>query len=443
MSTGWVGLTEGPSKWGVVMSRDTRGAKSILLAGAVFAMLLVTASLGAGRAIAAGGEFSDPSPNAPPAASVFNTTPSCPLTAADGYACVVPTSAWPPQDPDNPDRYLNSAYWPGEKRPDITMYATLQYGYSYQNCSAKMTHYCVLLDAQASGYPTTHTPQVGDLWFVPGECFAVGPGAAVPGGCTDDANDWYDGYVDEVFPDGSFIASSGGSTTAADSGLYEYWFSGAMDPYADFIGFFPSGQSPSIPVNVLVFPGNGVSLTVHDSNGQTCTAAVSEVKCVFTEPEGVPVTFTSPQSGSTISLGGNVACGGSGPCTVTFDGTNAGKNVYAEFAPPDSGGGSSGSPAGTGGSGAGPGSSGTSGIKPRIARVRTGRGVIHATLTGSHLVCKLSRWNGRRWVRLDGTRHGTSVTYRHLKAGRYRLTVVSGKLSATKIVTLRKEKIKP
>jgi hypothetical protein len=75
---------------------------------------------------------------------------------------------------------------------------------------------------------------------------------------------------------------------------------------------------------------------------------------------------------------------------------------------------------------------------PRIVHVRTSRGMIQATIAGSHLVCGLSRWNGRRW---QPTRVGpcrTSVTYRHLTAGRYRLTVVSRKASATKVVILRR-----
>ena len=94
-----------------------------------------------------------------PAPSVYNTTPSCALNATDYYQCA--PSSLPPKDASNPERYLNSAYWPAEKRPDIEIYAVQKYGYDYQNCTAKLPHYCFLLDAQAVGYPVTHMPQAG------------------------------------------------------------------------------------------------------------------------------------------------------------------------------------------------------------------------------------------------------------------------------------------
>jgi hypothetical protein len=418
---------------------DKRGAMTVRLAGALFAVLLVIAWLGAGRGIAApGGEFSNPSPNAPPPASAYNTTPSCPPTAGNNYYCSAPTSSWPPEDASSPERYLNSAYWPAEKRPDVETYAIQQYGYDYQNCSAKMTHYCFLVDAQAVGYPVTHTPQVGDLWLAPGECLAWGSGAALPAGCTDNGSDWYLGYVEQVFPDGSFIQSWGGSDTPADSGIGETWFSGAMDPYTDFIGFFPAGQSPHLPpVQVSVYINTNSSDTgsgsIRDSNGQTCSSGAADTACSFTEPQGVPVTFTAtPQSASALE-GWEGACSGSGACTVTF---NAPRTwLGAEFVAPGSGSGNGVIP-GTGGGSSNAGATTHAGTRPRIVGVRTARAMIHATLAGSHLVCKLSLWNRHRWQRPRVARCGTSVTYRHLTAGRYRLTVVSGNTSATKVVIL-------
>lgn len=226
--------------------------------------LCVLALVFPAAASAATGEFENPSWTQLPTATAYNTTPSCAPDADNAYDCVVPDSSLPPQDGANPERYLDSAYWPAEKRPDIEMYAIQKYGYAYQNCAADLAHYCFLVDAQAVGYPVTHTPQVGDLWVAPGECLAWGgSGAALPSGCTDSASDWYVGYVEQVFPDGSFIQSWGGSMTAADSGLGETWFSGAMDPYTDFIGLMPAGT-----------PLPGSSTTTTTTTPSTPTACV-------------------------------------------------------------------------------------------------------------------------------------------------------------------------
>jgi hypothetical protein len=212
-------------------------------------------------AAAQSGEFDNPSWAALPAPAAANTTPSCPLTADDDYQCQVPDSSLPPQDSANPERYLDSAYWPAEKRPDIEIYAIQKYGYGYENCAAELPHYCFLLDAQAVGYPISHTPAVGDLWVAPGECLAWGgSGATLPSGCTDSAADWYIGYVEQVFPDGSFIQSWGGSATTADSGLSETWFSGAMDAFTDFIGLMPAGTP---------LPGAGTTTTTTTTSTTT------------------------------------------------------------------------------------------------------------------------------------------------------------------------------
>lgn len=184
-------------------------------------------------------EFNNPSESRLPRASAYNRTPMCTLSATDYDQCTVQPSAQPPRDPNNPERYLNSAYWPAEKRPDIEMYAIQRYGYDYKNCSARLPHYCFLVDAIAVGYPVTHTPRVGDLWLAPCNRMTWDDGATPS--CGANPNDeWYLGYVERVFPDGSFIQSWGGSDTAADTGLAETWFSGSMDRYTDFIGLMPA-----------------------------------------------------------------------------------------------------------------------------------------------------------------------------------------------------------
>lgn len=237
----------------------------------ILSLVLLALALPAAAA-AQNGEFDNPSWTALPAATASNTTPSCPLTVADDFQCQVPDSSLPPQDSSNPERYLDSAYWPAEKRPDIEIYAIQQYGYGYQNCAAELPHYCFLTDAQAVGYPISHTPAVGDLWVAPGECLAWGgSGAALPSGCTDSASDWYIGYVEQVFPDGSFVQSWGGSTTAADSGLSETWFSGSMNPYTDFIGLMPAGTP---------LPGASTTTTTGTTTTTTTTTSVTTIRCV-------------------------------------------------------------------------------------------------------------------------------------------------------------------
>lgn len=193
-----------------------------------------------------GGEFHWPSPSQVPAASPYNTTPICPPAS---YDCEV--SALPPADVNNPERYINSAYWPAEKRPDIEMYAVMQYGYQYKDCSSLLPHYCFLLDAEAVGYPVSHTPQVGDLWLAPCDDL-IWMGQQGGSGCHG-SEGWYLGAVEEVLPDGSFIQSWGGSDTPEDTGLALTWMSGSMDMGADFIGFFSPGQFPHLAGSKCAF----------------------------------------------------------------------------------------------------------------------------------------------------------------------------------------------
>lgn len=52
---------------------------------------------------------------------------------------------------------------------------------------------------------------------------------------------WFLGYVQKVYPDGSFVQSWGGSDTPADTGLGAAWFSGSMDQHAVFIHLIHPG----------------------------------------------------------------------------------------------------------------------------------------------------------------------------------------------------------
>ncbi len=126
-------------------------------------------------AAAADNEFYQPSWTQLPSPSAYNTTPSCPPTSSNFFQCDVPASALPPQDPNNTASYLNSGYWPSEKRPDIEMYAANWLPFSpTESCLQHLPHYCYLVDAERAGYPVTHAPEVGDLWFAPGACIGEG-----------------------------------------------------------------------------------------------------------------------------------------------------------------------------------------------------------------------------------------------------------------------------
>lgn len=424
--------------------RDRLGARVWLAAGAVSIVALLIACLSPAGAMAFGGEFADPSPNAPPAASVYNTAPANCATETNPYCEIdAPSSSLPPADASSPETYLNSAYWPAEERPDIELYAIQQYGYNYQDCSNPSTwnHYCFLVDAEAVGYPVTHSPEVGDLFLARCEDFILA-NANFATNCPL-GNIYYIGYVEQVLSDGSFIVTEGGSTGPDDSGLAFEWLSGSMDANSDFIGFFPPGQSPHLPP-VLVdvyYAGDydandvGGTGTVTDSNGQTCHVAETH-DCLLTEPQGAPVTFTAaPDAGSSFQGFSYCSTGFGSTCTFTFG--RGGGAVGATFnlenpATPITGGGKSPTPTRKGSGNA------TAPGRVRIINVTGARGTIRASLAGSHLVCQLSRWTGHRWGKPRVRRCASAVTYRKLTAGRYRLTVVSGKTSRTKVVVLRR-----
>jgi hypothetical protein len=233
----------------------------------VLAMVTVTLSLAAAASAAPTGEFLNPSWTELPAPSVYNTTPSCPVSRTERY-CEVPESDWPPPDPGslewgertkNPDGswdtfrtgYINSAYWPAEKRPDIETYGIERFGYEFEKpegCSSKLPHYCFLTAAQKLGYPIDHHPEVGALWLATGECMEAASefpeylpeGPASGTACTRD-NQWYIGYVEQVLPGGAFVISWGGSTTAADTGLELVYMFPTLAPVSEFIHLMPPG----------------------------------------------------------------------------------------------------------------------------------------------------------------------------------------------------------
>jgi hypothetical protein len=216
------------------------------------------------------GEFDDPSWTALPAPSVYNTTPACPITVEDPY-CDVPLLDAPPPDPGNGEwlrrmqnadgtwsqnatGYVNSAYWPSEKRPDLEIYAIPK---AAKDCADRLWHYCYLSGAEAVGYPIGHTPAVGDLAVFSGECqIAAGSDdAAESSACNPPTNmDWYAWYVEQVNPDGTWIGSDAGSCIPAchygpdnadrayDSGISLGLFAPAMDADTDFIGLMPAGS---------------------------------------------------------------------------------------------------------------------------------------------------------------------------------------------------------
>lgn len=180
-----------------------------------------------------------------PAASVYNRTPTCPLVPANSFSCTLKPAALPPQDPFNPEGfpgYLNSAYWPAEKRPDLWLYAVENYGYTIDNCRDRLPHYCFLLDAEKARFPISHRPEVGDIWVAPCKAiFIMGSGAKT--NCPSGADLEYAGYVEQVFRDGSFTYSQGGADPTVDSGLAWGWLAGRTDHGAEFIGLFPTGST--------------------------------------------------------------------------------------------------------------------------------------------------------------------------------------------------------
>jgi hypothetical protein len=213
--------------------------------------------------------------------------------------------------------------------------------------------------------------------------------------------------------------------------------------------------NPGIPqMTVQIQIGGSGAGAVSDSNGQVCSSGT----CDFPEDVDQPVTLTeTPSSGSTFYAWYG-ACSGSATCTFTVDQSQS--FIYAYFGPAPStgglGGGSGGSGSGSGGgpgsgsggglgngSGGGSGTSpgggfgGTGATGPRILRVSTSTATIHAHVSGSHLVCELARQTHGRWGHPRVSHCEGSITYRHLTAGRYRLTVVSGKKSVSATIMLR------
>lgn len=405
---------------------------------AVAVLLLLTGQASA----TASGEFQSPSWTSLPTASAYNTTPSCPVSIGNPI-CDVPESEWPAPDPGNPEwdqlknpdgswdtdltGYINSAYWPAEKRPDIEMYAVQKYGYNYQNCSSFLPHYCFLLDAETVGYPVTHTPVVGDLWFSPGECllWAYSTVEQEAPSCKPASDtDWYMGYVDQVFPDGSFIQSWGGSDTPADSGLELTLFSGAMNQDTDFVPVLPVGSPPPggwqpNDVQVLVTPtSTDATVTVSsDAPDPVLTITGPSDLTPPLDANGVAiVTLTAGQWTACASSGGSGSVYNVASHCTTFTIPNAG-----------SAGAGSGSSAGDG---AGSGSSAGVTARP-LARASwhvhqvNGRVSVTASFTPSRAKPTITARAGRRTVHFRPTdqRTGQLTLVATLSPARWTLTL--------------------
>lgn len=213
------------------------------------------------------GEFSNPSWTELPTPSLFNTTPSCPVSETK-MTCQIPQSTWPPPDPGNLEwgertknadgswdtfhsGYINSAYWPAEKRPDIETYGIERFGYEFDKpdgCSSELPRCCFLTAAEELGCPIDRTPGVGALWLSTEACVDenwnvhenLESGLPFRSECAQD-DQWYLGYVEEVLPNGAFVISWGGSETAADSGLARVYMFPEMAPVSEFIHLMPPG----------------------------------------------------------------------------------------------------------------------------------------------------------------------------------------------------------
>lgn len=218
-----------------------------------------------------------------------------------------------------------------------------------------------------------------------------------------------------------------GAGNASYAPTYSYTWAQAQ---ADGAGtnVYVAPATVGIAMNVT---GTGtVSSAVDGEHGGFCEGP-GDTDCVLSVPENEPVTLTeapgpylSEDGGGFKFAGWSGACSGDSPtCTISpgQPTTTVGATfVTAQRSEP------------------GPGGSAPSTHRPRILRVTTGRGTIHATLRGSHLRCALAQHRGRRWRTLRSIRCGRSVTFRRLAAGRYRLTVASGTSSISRIVGLRR-----
>lgn len=261
-------------------------------------------------------EFQDPSWTSLPARSIFNRLPSCRLDSGDSYTCLLPLNgSGPAADPDNPEFYANSAYWPAEQRPDIEVYAMNRYGYFCDGSAQHSVHYCFYVDAKKVGYPISHTPQVGDLAVYPTGCAPTGPNTAPPANCDGGADSsWYAEYVQRVLPNGAFVGSGGGaadyyssSYNSIDSGVIEQEISAKADPYAYFIGLMPKQRARKAPKHRRLEPTNLVRFRTYPTTADPAlkvrfwlSKAASRVKVKLDEQYGPtsPITLHHVSAGS-------------------------------------------------------------------------------------------------------------------------------------------------
>lgn len=169
-----------------------------------------------------------PSPRRLPAASKYNTTPKCRVTRR------VPVCIWPhnpPADSRDPEYWgpstysENCAYWTAEKRPDIEQHAIQVYGYHRSPGGA----WNWVPDARRAGYPVNHSPHAGAVVVWPDHATTALAGGgsfrASPGG--------HVAYVQRVFSDESFIASSMGIAGARTGATA--WYASSADHGVYFI----------------------------------------------------------------------------------------------------------------------------------------------------------------------------------------------------------------
>jgi hypothetical protein len=312
--------------------RKTRGGmRAIPTALWVSLFAVIAASMIAFGASAAGAatktvtatdEFQAPSWTSLPARSVYNRLPSCKLDKADGYMCYPAISgSAQAADPDNPEYYVNSAYWPAEQRPDIEHYAMNRYGYFYDhNCQDNTVHYCFYLDAKKLGYPTSHTPKVGDLAVFPGGCATSGQTAPVDPNCLkDDPHDWYVEYVQHVYKNGAYIGSGGGAAdnnnvNNIDSGIIEQVVSKNSDKYTHFIGLMPKKKKLKAPKHRKAEPSEQVRFAAYPT----------------TDDPSLKVRFWLTKKAATVKLKLSVyseAGQTSSPGTVTLTNQSAGAHT--------------------------------------------------------------------------------------------------------------------
>jgi surface antigen len=240
--------------------RSVQAARSVLAAGAI------VGAFGGSNALAA-----------VPAPDVYNSTPSCPVSAA--HALCGPWDV--PVDAANPAAYGQCTYWAIEKRPDLQQaYAT------YGSLTGGAWDYEV--DAVKAGLIVDHTPVVGDAFAEP------------PGAVSYDAAGWtwtagplgHVGYVESVAADGTFVVSemNGGGIYALHGYVQDLTAASTASMY--FI--HQAGYTPPPPTAAIA------SATTHTP--AAATSATTPAAPAAATAAAAPVTPAADVSPRTPSL---------------------------------------------------------------------------------------------------------------------------------------------